>query len=206
MGRLALEISAAQGKKRAKKRFQGLHFFFLAFFFSILRRRRRTVLPELSELAPLSVFFSSIPRQMERSTLSASPGAQSAGRGLLFRQGATAARRRSFGVVDSLPRSSSPPLVAVGLRLNFNWQQQSSRILQVRAAPSSPPPPGSAGDEADVLKLHEELLAQVSIESYFNRKSSLPIESETIESLLGHEGRKKKKTPTSSHFGSPSFC
>lgn len=100
---------------------------------------------------------------METSTLSGVRCAQSAARGHVLRR---AAARRSFRVSDSSLRSLSPPLLAGQRLLN----RQPSRIHPVQAAPSTPPPPGSAGDEADVLKLHEELLAQVGVEGYLNRK------------------------------------
>jgi hypothetical protein len=100
---------------------------------------------------------------METSTLSGVRCAQSAARGHVLRR---AAARRSSLVSDSSLRSLSPPLLAGQRLLN----RQPSRIHPVQAAPSTPPPPGSAGDEADVLKLHEELLAQVGVEGYLNRK------------------------------------
>ena len=91
---------------------------------------------------------------MERSTLSASRGAQGASRGLVVRPRAV---RRFCANVDSSSSSSTlrSSSSLVGPR---RWNQQ-PRILLVRAAPSTPS--GSAGDESDVLKLHEELLAQV---------------------------------------------
>ncbi len=105
---------------------------------------RHFVAPLLSILSP----------EMERSTLSASRGAHGASRGLVVRPRAA---RRFCANVDSSSSSSTlrSSSSLVGPR---RWNQQ-PRILLVRAAPSTPS--GSAGDESDVLKLHEELLAQV---------------------------------------------
>ena len=139
---------------------------------------RHFVAPLLSILSP----------EMERSTLSASRGAQGASRGLVVRPRAV---RRFCANVDSSSSSSTlrSSSSLVGPR---RWNQQ-PRILLVRAAPSTPS--GSAGDESDVLKLHEELLAQVrNLKNYFrNRVFLAPTERICLAT-------KDEKTSTTSFF------
>ena len=164
-------------------------------FFSLQAATTEIIAFKFSASFVALFFFSILSPAMERSTLWACRGAQGASRGVVLRPGAG---RRSC-VVDSISSLRSSLIVVAGQRRRLNHQQQQPRIPVARAAPSTPPSSGSAGDEADVLKLHEELLAQVrNSQTLFEGVEFLgSLDWKTSENRLA---TKDEKTSTTSFF------